>query len=171
MSQARLLPSQSFWVLNLFRMGWGTEMALDWRSLFSGKGRIDRTTFWTVQFLLAVFEACLQATATLLPLYPILIMLLILLIVSWVVGVLNLTKRLHDLGRSGWWMLVPLAIDLLVVSLAVVKFGRGSNGAFASEGLGLLAPLAFLLAAGLLKGNPGSNRFGEPPKGMLSAAA
>lgn len=147
------------------------DMALDWKSLFSGKGRIDRTTFWTVQFLLAIFEACLQATATLLPLEPILILLLLALIASWVVGVLNLAKRLHDLGRSGWWMLVPFAIDLLVVSLAVVKFGRGSNGAFASESLGLLAPLAFIVATGLLKGNPGSNRFGEPPKAMLSAAA
>jgi uncharacterized membrane protein YhaH (DUF805 family) len=145
-------------------------MALDWKSLFSGKGRIDRETFWTVQFLLAIFEACLKATGMLLPSEPVLVLLLAALIASSVVGVFNLAKRLHDLGRSGWWMLLPMAIALLVVGISVAKFGRGSDGAFASENLALLAPLAFLLATGALKGSPEPNRFGEPPEAVTSAA-
>jgi uncharacterized membrane protein YhaH (DUF805 family) len=146
------------------------DMALDWKSLFSGKGRIDRTTFWTVQLLLAIFEACLRATATLFASELMLAMLLPLLIASWVVGVFTLTKRLHDLGRSGWWMLLPMAIAILVAGIAVTKFGRGSDGAIASEGLALLAPLAFFLTTGLLKGDPEPNRFGEPPTALPSAS-
>jgi uncharacterized membrane protein YhaH (DUF805 family) len=158
-------------VLNLFQNDLGMDMALDWKSLFSGNGRIDRTTFWTVQLLLALFGACMKATATLFPSEPMLAMLLLLLIASWVVGIFNLTKRLHDLSRSGWWMLVPMAIAVLVVGVAVTKFGRGSDGAIASEGLALLAPLAFFVTTGVLKGSPGPNRFGEPPKTLPSAAS
>jgi uncharacterized membrane protein YhaH (DUF805 family) len=158
-------------VLNLFQDTLGARMTLDWKTLFSGKGRIDRTTFWTVQLLLAIFAACLRATGLLFPSEPILVALLLLLIASYVVGVFNLTKRLHDLGRSGWWMLLPMAIALVVVGIAVAEFGAGSDGAIASEGPALLFPLAFLLAVGVLKGNPGPNRFGEPPAPAPSAAA
>jgi uncharacterized membrane protein YhaH (DUF805 family) len=147
------------------------DMALDWQSLFSGKGRIDRTTFWTVQLLLALFEACLKATATLFAEMPVLLMLAPLLIASWVVGVFNLTKRLHDLNRSGWWMLLPATIAVLITAVAAAKFGRGSEGALASEALALLLPLGFLLAAGALKGNAGPNRFGEPPATVSSPVA
>lgn len=146
-------------------------MALDWRSLFSGKGRIDRTTFWTVQLLLAIFEACLKAAAMLFATELMLLMLTPLLIASWVVGVFNLAKRLHDLGRSGWWMLLPLAVAVLITAAAAAKFGRGSEGAFASEALALLAPLAFVLATGALKGDPGPNRYGEPPAAVSSPVA
>jgi uncharacterized membrane protein YhaH (DUF805 family) len=143
---------------------------LDWKGLFSGAGRVDRTTFWTVQFLLAIFDACLRATATLLPAIPVLVLALLLLAASWVVEVFNLAKRLHDLGRSGRWMLAPMAVTLLVTGLGAAKFGRASEGAFASEGLGLLALLAFLLIVGLLRGAPAANRFGETPKRMPSPA-
>jgi uncharacterized membrane protein YhaH (DUF805 family) len=146
-------------------------LELDWKDLFSAAGRVDRTTFWTVQLLLAIFEACLRAMATLLPAIPVLVLALLLLAASCVVEVFNLSKRLHDLGRSGWWMLAPMAVALLATELGAEKFGRGSDGAFASEGLGLLAPLAFLLVVGLLRGAPAANRFGEGSKSRPSPAS
>jgi uncharacterized membrane protein YhaH (DUF805 family) len=145
-------------------------MAFDWKSLFSGKGRIDRTTFWTVQLLTGLFGTCLKATATLLIGGLGLLPLLPLLIASWVISALNLAKRLHDLNRSGWWMLAPLAISVLIAGLGAARFGPGSDGSAATEALALLASLGALLAIGLLKGNPGPNRFGEPPKATPSVA-
>ncbi|THD59110.1 DUF805 domain-containing protein [Phenylobacterium sp.] len=146
-------------------------MPLDWKSLFSGKGRVDRTTFWTVQLLTGVFAACLKATATLFPSELMLLLLAPFFVANWVVSVFSLTKRLHDLGRSGWWMLLPLAVALLVVAAAAAEFGRGSTGALLSEDVVLWGLLLFLLAVGVLKGSPQPNRYGDPPKAMRSATA
>lgn len=146
-------------------------MTLDWKSLFSGAGRIDRTTFWTVQLLLAIAQACLRAAMLLFPVGLVRAGFLVFLVASSVVGVFNLAKRLHDLGRSGWWMLVLLAIGVLVVGLAAVIFGPASNGALTTEGLVLLTLVASMLVVGLLKGNSGPNRYGEPLVAKASAVA
>lgn len=58
-------------------------------------------------------------------------------VAAWFLGVASV-RRLHDLGRSGWWLLPAAA--LLPLGLAV------------------------LLAA---ESVPGENRWGENPKGML----
>ena len=48
-------------------------------------------------------------------------------------------KRWHDRGKSGWWVLV-----------ALIPF---------------VGWLWLLIENGLLRGDPGANRFGEPPAG------
>ena len=58
-------------------------------------------------------------------------------VAAWFLGVASV-RRLHDLGRSGWW---------LVLAAALLPFG-----------------LALLLAA---ESVPGGNRWGENPKGRL----
>jgi uncharacterized membrane protein YhaH (DUF805 family) len=147
------------------------DLPFDWKSLFSGQGRVGRQTFWTVQMMLVLVDACARATVLLFDARPLILLLVPVAITILVVGVLNMTKRLHDFGRSGWWILLPLAIEALVTSLAVLKMGRGSQGAIASEGVGILAGLAFFLAVGAIKGNPGPNRFGDPPAVVASAPA
>jgi uncharacterized membrane protein YhaH (DUF805 family) len=73
-------------------------------------------------------------------------------------------RRLHDVDRSGWWLLLPLAPALLMAVLM-----------FASSGI-LVAAVGLLIAAALIiqlvwycsHGTRGPNRFGPDPYGGLS---
>lgn len=70
-------------------------------------------------------------------------------------------KRLHDVGRSGWWVGPYLAAPLLLFLLAV---GSGSNLMFV---VGFFGGLMILLWAifelGFIKGPERDNRYGPDP--------
>lgn len=94
-------------------------------------------------------------------------------------------RRLHDIGRSGWLILIPFGL-LIVCAAAGLLFGgqdirnafeysqRGSGpvtdrGAtmFVGLVLGLLAiQFGFTIWLGVKKGDPGSNRFGPVPTSL-----
>jgi uncharacterized membrane protein YhaH (DUF805 family) len=52
-------------------------------------------------------------------------------------------RRLHDIGRSGWWVLIPL--------------------------IPLIGGIVFLVFA-LTDGTPGDNRYGPNPKGLAASS-
>lgn len=145
-------------------------MPFDWRSLVSGKGRVNRTVFWNVQLLLAVFQTCVRATGLLFDVIPIILMVTLLLVASAVVAVCNTIKRVHDLGRSGWWLMVPMILSLLIVGGAAAIWGRGSTAALSTESLVEFVLLIVILAIGLLPGDPLPNRFGPAPEAKAAAA-
>lgn len=67
-------------------------------------------------------------------------------------------RRLHDLGRSGWWAVVLLVAQIAV---AIPLLFMGPLGLT----LAVLASLAVLIVMGVLPGQPFENRFG-PPRGQ-----
>lgn len=78
-------------------------------------------------------------------------------------------RRLHDIGKSGWWQALPLAGPVLMAPAILPAI----NGAFdtplffGSMGVGLLAliGLTILLIVWLATdSHSGPNRFGESPK-------
>jgi uncharacterized membrane protein YhaH (DUF805 family) len=73
--------------------------------------------------------------------------------------------RLHDLGKSGWWVLIPLSVELGAVIVAIAAFSTEDD--YALLGGAFVAIAAFVLVLGLIPGQPHANRFGEPPKGMF----
>ena len=81
------------------------------------------------------------------------------------VWVLICVPRLHDIGRSGWWVAPPLVggIALGVVAALTLTGGR------AEIAVAVLALVLFGLIGwlGSLKGEAGANRFGAaPPPGF-----
>ena len=93
---------------------------------------------------------------------------LALLIPGIAVGV----RRLHDTGRTGWWVLAPLAgwlISFLGSMMAASSPDAPGTGAILAL-IGSLVTLALGLLVFvfmLLEGTRGPNRFGEDPKAQV----
>jgi len=128
-------------------------------------GRVRRTEFWyyvlayvVISVVLAVIQS-LVGTRLLTGLLS-----LALLLPSLGMAV----RRLHDINRSGWWILigvVPLVVMMLLTIMAVMMGSLG--GMFLSA---TLMPILSLAAAVLLiywyaqPGTAGPNQYGADPK-------
>lgn len=100
------------------------------------------------------------------------------------VGVCIYGRRLHDAGKSAWLHAIPWAVSIVLcvvgsffiigALIAAIQSGdenfniiavlTASGGALAFFGLSYLVWIVYTIWAGLLKGDPGANRFGPPPQ-------
>jgi uncharacterized membrane protein YhaH (DUF805 family) len=94
------------------------------------------------------------------------------------VGTIGLIKRLHDVGRSAWWVLAGMAglcIWCAVVAVVIgLMFGSaafmpGSTGYIVLLGLVMLPAIGATFWLHLEPGDPFSNRFGPPSAHALEA--
>lgn len=90
----------------------------------------------------------------------------LLTIVGFVLGV----KRMHDLDRSGWWLLAPWGVILTVACIIglFAWLGAGEDVTDTLWALGAIVMIGSLLAQWiylyLIPGTKGPNRFGPDPK-------
>jgi uncharacterized membrane protein YhaH (DUF805 family) len=148
---------------------------MDWqRTFFSAQGRMGRSDFWIGYLILFGISA----------------------LVGWIfpIGLAALyatvclfAKRLHDAGRSAWLILIPVGINIIMLSIALILFGSmifaasrddagiedawGIAAVFGLIGFGLMGMtlnLAFLIWVGASQPSPGDNRFGSPPLPVFS---
>ena len=122
--------------------------------LFSFNGRITRRQYWMQGMLpmltagalfLLYFLAFLILSPVIEPIAPVpailfFVMFIGLAILNTVAGLAINTKRLHDLGRSGWWNLL-LFIPLLgyITSLAFIIILGGKQGQLEENRYGPIA--------------------------------
>ena len=153
----------------------GSGATFDWRKLFlDANGRIGQKDYW-IGFGI-VFVASLVLGW--LPLIGFLFSL-----AAIYAGVCVSSKRLHDMGRSGWLAAIPYAAWAAATVLSVVTvFGAmgavhydNGLGAMAGFGaLGLLWMLAFVLNIGFViwlgvtPGEPHDNVYGPPPQPLAN---
>ena len=112
---------------------------------FSSTGRISRKTYWVATlplFVLSVLTELLEGSVVTSG-DDVVLSLIILLAVA-IPSVMLSIKRLHDLGRSGWFVLIGF----------IPVFG----------------PLWLLVALGLFSGTPGSNLYGPDPLAPMPVA-
>ncbi|MBO9580010.1 MAG: DUF805 domain-containing protein [Sphingobium sp.] len=92
----------------------------------------------------------------------------------------SIVRRLHDIGMSGWLVLVPAGLQAIVLAQAPAAIERVKEALARYEGttapdptammqgqgmmvlLGWL-PVLFIIVVGVIKSNEGPNRFGEAP--------
>lgn len=69
--------------------------------------------------------------------------------------------RLHDIGRSGWWVAAPIAFEVIATIAALTLLSEEMAGVVLG---GMTLVLAGLLTwLGAVPGERQANRFGEPP--------
>lgn len=79
-------------------------------------------------------------------------------------------RRLHDIDRSGWWLVAPLLLIPVAMVTALMRLGANPDAAMAGFGIffliaGLLAGIMgiVLLVWFCMHGTRGPNRFGPDP--------
>jgi uncharacterized membrane protein YhaH (DUF805 family) len=68
------------------------------------RGRATRSEFWWFSLLVAMFRLLLLVPGI------VTILGIIALLVSFVPSVSVGARRLHDVGKSGWWLLIALTV-------------------------------------------------------------
>ena len=146
---------------------------MDFKSLFfTGEGRIGRQTFWIGWLMLLGVHVVAHA----LPLVGPFIQL-----AAFFAFVCLYAKRLHDMGRTAWWQLLPILLGPVMIIGSALSIGIGAVIAELSHGSAELAALAgvggllvsvciafvvmvaFTLWVGISEGQGGENRYGKPP--------
>lgn len=146
--------------------GWG-------QLLWSADGRITRSEFWKawgVLWLVGILLGWIPVVGSLVgfaTLWP---------------SVVIQTKRLHDIGRTGWLQILPFVAWVLIIPISLFLAARTMNDAAPSSfdllaaaaipiGLALMSNLAFLVWIGSVPGQAGSNRFGPDAKNPVDRTA
>src|SRR5262245_347068 len=81
--------------------------------------------------------------------------------VSEAVLIFLCVPRLHDIGKSGWFVLIGVGIELVAMIIGFSFFSL--DDARSVIGWGTLIILGLLVWLGTIPGNPGPNAWGEPP--------
>ena len=136
-------------------------------------GRAPRAEYWWFYLGYIIFAVVLNMLTGISELFGLLGILYLGLVIPMIaVGV----RRLHDIDRTGWWLLAPIlpyAIGFAMIFPAMMSGAAGSANPFNMTGLGvasifLLLGLAMALTVfifSLLPGTKGPNRYGPDPYG------
>jgi uncharacterized membrane protein YhaH (DUF805 family) len=91
-------------------------------------------------------------------------------------------RRLHDIGQTGWNILIPLGLMIAIMAAAALfggkelldafEYAQAGNGPVTDRGawifigivvVALAIQFGFTIWLGIKQGDPGDNRFGPPP--------
>jgi uncharacterized membrane protein YhaH (DUF805 family) len=136
---------------------------------FSFKGRANRQRYWLTGLALFGLFFVGAVLAGLLSLVPLLgpVVIIALWLAILVAGIANGARRLHDRGKSAWWLLVFYGVPALFsIPAAIVKADPSQD----AQSLGALIALLGLpfsiwgfVVMGCLKGTAGPNKYGDDP--------
>ena len=118
------------------------------------RGRINRGEYWLALGIIVAFLIVVSVLGVRPP--QVVELMLIFLCVP----------RLHDLGKSGWWVCIPLAIELVGAVAAFASFSV--DEAYVVFGGVMLVVVGCVVVLGLIPGQPNANRFGDPPQSMFA---
>ena len=150
---------------------------MDWRKLFfSIEGRLNRKPYWLAALALiavvlaiglggALVAAAMSGEAAR---WSVLVAVAIAVLVTLWPGLAISVKRLHDRGKSAWWLLVFYLLPGILDGIQRLLPGEDIGAVFslAAAAISIWA----LLELGFLKGTQGANRYGPDPLGGTADA-
>ncbi len=140
---------------------------MDLRTLFfSAEERIGRRTFWIGYAVLMVLNLAFHFIN--LVGIPDIIGEFLVLTTLWPQICVE-AKRLHDMGRTGWWMAVPALVGIICITIGFMlgynETGQAGHEAIAPLVVAGVCTAIYLLWIGLTPGTSEPNRFGPALKG------
>jgi uncharacterized membrane protein YhaH (DUF805 family) len=140
-------------------------LAQAFRRSFDYSGRSRRMEYWSYALFTFVLQWLVGGAEDVLglrsggrggPIQPLLLLALV------IPGLAVSVRRLHDINRTGWWLIMPFAPILFWIAALLGRFN--ALGLFRVVMVAMLvAPLA-LLAMMCVPGTKGANRYGPDPK-------
>ena len=92
-------------------------LTLVFKNFFNFSGRARRSEYWSIVFFIPVMIG-LAFIPYIGQVFPLLFFILTLSVT---------TRRLHDIGKSGWWVLMFTLVPLLALSLFFVSIGISAS--------------------------------------------
>jgi uncharacterized membrane protein YhaH (DUF805 family) len=137
--------------------------------MFGASGRISRSSYW--RSMLIYIGAGMMTAVILFTAFQIaaslFIVVVILVLIPWMIwGASFTTERLHDRGKSAWWLLVFYVVPGLLAQIGKFLPLEEPTGMVLEK---VLAFAAFILTIwgfveiGFLRGTPGENPYGPDP--------
>jgi len=142
------------------------------RRLFSFFGRARRREYWLTMLPVnvAIWGVLFLIASSALDDTSLEGLALGVLLVALVMNLGIAARRLHDRGRSGWWLTVYFGAPVVFMAAIMVLPTGGRYGTWTAL---LLIPLFgsliwTLVELGFRKGSHGPNRFGPDPTGRVN---
>ena len=139
-------------------------------SLFGVRGRTGRLGYWRTQLLCTISLACTWALGVfaLLGLGPVGAILFLPIPALLVISLAAWFRRLHDRGKGVRWAFLFLLAPWVCIAAAKMLMDLGSTALVVASlpfSLGALGLTVWgFIEIGFLRGEPGPNRFGDPPE-------
>ncbi|WP_104401963.1 DUF805 domain-containing protein [Vibrio penaeicida] len=128
------------------------EFLKAWKNPFDFSSRSRRKDYW----MFALINILVSLLVAFIPLvnvvYP-----LAVIVPQFALAV----RRLHDVGKSGWWLLCPVPG---VVVAAFAGFDQSYEMMFVGMGIAAIGGIA-LFVFSVMDSQPGPNQYGDNPKG------
>jgi len=117
-------------------------------------GRLNRATYWLALGVIVLVLATLKIVGSKHA------------AVSEAALVILCVPRLHDIGKSGWYVIVGILIELAGIIIGFAFFPLAQAPAFV--GAAVIVVTGLLIWLGAIPGDPRANHWGEPPAPGLS---
>ncbi|MBW8815956.1 MAG: DUF805 domain-containing protein [Caulobacterales bacterium] len=132
---------------------------------FSFQGRLNRAPYWqgTILAWMAVVVLGFIASGLGTLFAPLGLLAIVPLLAGMVVVLSLLVRRLHDRGKSGWWLLLMYLPPLLLSALGAVVSASEPDVGSTIRALSLPFSIWMFVDLGCLRGTMGHNRFGPDP--------
>ncbi len=137
------------------------------------RGRINRAKYWIAVLCYLIIGVALTVLGIMLGIlgslggYLMILVAVVVYVAMIVSGIFVGIKRLHDRGKTGWWLLVFMLAPAI---LSALGFAIGGFLATLCSLASLGISIWMFVELGCLAGTPGANQYGPDPLAATAAA-
>ena len=110
-------------------VGFGEAVKLAFQNTFTYQGRASRSAYWWFALFSGIVGLVLEVVTVAAHSAGVSVLLALVSLALFLVSLPLLVRRLHDVDRSGWWVLIELTIvgSIVLFVFSVLEGTRGPN--------------------------------------------